>query len=453
MDQTGCLFDQQVIDFTPANQREIEVFDVAGPQQTNNAARTRTRVVRFALLLLVGACVASACSASRPVAKDPTSVDPTAASGTLPTFPTTVPIAGLVPVGQASGSAAAEGPVNVYAHAGAGEMSPAVANAKAYVYVPSNDDGSVTVIDQKTMKVIDHFKAGSLMQHVVPAWDLKTLYATASGSNRLVPIDPKTGKAGKGIPVEAPYNLYFTPDGKKAVVMAERLRRIDFYDRVTWKLLQSVPAPCRGVNHADWSPDGAWFVASCEFSGDIIKVDTQTGAILNVLALAPGAMPQDLRLAPDGSKFYVADMMSAGVWILDAQGTKVIGSIKTGVGAHGIYPSRDASRIYVTNRGRLAKDTARRSKSGDGSISVVDPTTDKVVDTWKIPGGGSPDMGGVSADGSTFWVSGRYDDVVYAFDTQTGQLRATISVPGGPHGLAVFPQPGRYSLGHTGNYR
>jgi DNA-binding beta-propeller fold protein YncE len=247
--------------------------------------------------------------------------------------------------------------------------------------------------------------------------------------------------------------LYFTPDGKKAVVMAERLRRIDFYDRITWKLIKSVPAPCRGVNHADWSPDGAWFLATCEFSGEILKVDTNSGDILNVLPLPAGAMPQDLRIAPDGTKFYVADMMSGGVWILDSQGTKIIGSIKTGVGAHGIYPSRDATRIYVTNRGRLSGDVTRKSKAGDGSVSVVDPTTDTVVATWPIPGGGSPDMGGVSADGSTFWVSGRYDAVVYVFDTTTGELRAQISVPSGPHGLAVFPQPGRYSLGHTGNTR
>jgi hypothetical protein len=30
---------------------------------------------------------------------------------------------------------------------------------------------------------------------------------------------------------------------------------------------------------------------------------------------------------------------------------------------------------------------------------------------------------------------------------------ATIPVGRGPHGLAVFPQPGRYSLGHTGIFR
>ncbi len=429
---------------------------MAGFPEVQRVSKSRAHVRRGVMLATTCALLASACSASRPsvgqVAVDPNATIANAAvttssGGSDPVLPGGS-VVSTVPV-----SVGSQAPVNVYANAAAGDMSPAVKDAKAYVYVPSNDDGSVTVIDQKTMKVIDHYKVGTLLQHVVPGWDLTTLYATASGSNRLVPIDPTTGKAGKGIPVEAPYNLYFTPDGKKAVVMAERLRRIDFYNRVTWKLIKSVNVPCRGVNHADWSPDGTWFLATCEFSGEILKINTDSGDILSTLALPTGAMPQDLRIAPDGTKFYVADMMSGGVWVLNAQGTQIIGSIKTGVGAHGIYPSRDATRIYVTNRGRLAHDVTRKSKSGDGSISVVDPTTDTVVATWDIPGGGSPDMGGVSADGSTFWVSGRYDDVVYVFDTATGAVRAQISVPSGPHGLAIFPQPGRYSLGHTGNMR
>ena len=332
-------------------------------------------------------------------------------------------------------------------------MSPAVADAKAYVYVPSNDDGSVTVIDQQTMQVVKHYKVGRLVQHVVASWDLTKLYATASGSNSLVEIDPTTGEKGRAIHVAAPYNLYFTPDGSTAIVMAERLKRMDFYDRLTWKLRFSVRTPCDGVNHADWSPDGAWFLATCEFSGQVLKVDTATGAILNVLRLADGAMPQDLRLAPDGTKFYVADMEHGCVWIINADGSAVTGSIATGVGPHGIYPSRDATLVYVTNRGRVAHDIRRRSRPGDGSVSVIDPKTDTVIAQWAIPDGGSPDMGGVSADGKTLWLSGRYDAVVYAFDTTTGELRATIPVPPGPHGLAVFPQPGRYSLGHTGNYR
>jgi DNA-binding beta-propeller fold protein YncE len=98
-------------------------------------------------------------------------------------------------------------------------------------------------------------------------------------------------------------------------------------------------------------------------------------------------------------------------------------------------------------------DERRRSRPGDGSVSVVDPITDTVVATWEIPGGGSPDMGGVSADGTRLWLSGRYDSEVYVFDTTTGELVGRIPTDPSPHGLAVWPQPGRYSLGHTGNTR
>jgi len=344
---------------------------------------------------------------------------------------------------------------NVYDAAGANQFSPAVAGARRLVYVPSAKAGHgiVEVIDQDTLQVVDTFDAGSLAQHVVPSWDLKTLYVTASGSNRLVPIDPTTGKPGPGIKVARPYNLYFTPDGTKAVVQAEQLKRIDYYDPHTWQLLSSVKSGCSGNNHADWSADGTYFLVTCEFSGELLKVDTASGEIIAKLALGYHAMPQDVRLVPDGSKFYVADMANDGVWIVDGATFQVTGLIPTGRGAHGIYPSRDGRSMYVANRGRHMNEEGRRSHEGDGSVSVVDPTTDTVTATWTIPGGGSPDMGGVSADGTRLWLSGRYDAEVYVFDTTTGALITRIPTQTQPHGLLVWPQPGRYSLGHTGNMR
>ena len=96
--------------------------------------------------------------------------------------------------------------------------------------------------------------------------------------------------------------------------------------------------------------------------------------------------------------------------------------------------------MYVSNR-------------GEGSISVIDLATRKVINKWEIPGGGSPDMGGMSADGKVMWVTGRYNSAVYAIDTDTGKLLAKIAVGKNPHGLCVYPQPGRYSLGHTGVFR
>ena len=309
------------------------------------------------------------------------------------------------------------------------------------------------MIDPVTRHEVHRYHVGNEVQHVVPSHDLTRLYANASGSNQLVPFDPVTGTPGKPIPVDAPYNLYFTPDGTQAIVMAERLRRIDFYDAGTWKLVKSVAVPCRGLNHADWSADLTYFLVTCEFSGELLKIDTATDDVVGTLALQTGSMPQDIRLSPDGTKFYTADMMHGGVWTIDGDAFTVTGFIATGDGAHGIYPSRDATRLYVSNRGHSDGNATRRSKPSEGSVSVLDPATDHVTATWTIPGGGSPDMGGVTADGTELWLSGRYDAVIYVFDTTTGALTGKIPTVRSPHGLAVFPQPGTYSLGHTGNYR
>jgi len=192
----------------------------------------------------------------------------------------------------------------------------------------------------------------------------------------------------------------------------------------------------------DFSADGAYVLVSCEFSGQIVKVDIAHERVIGTLTLPDGAAgaPQDVKLSPDGKVFYVADMHANGLWEIDGARLKVIGFLPTGVGVHGLYPSRDAKYLYATNR-------------GEGSVSVISFRARKVVAKWRIPGGGSPDMGGVSADGRVLWLSGRYSGVVYAISTRNGRLLARIPVGSGPHGLCVWPQPGRYSLGHTGLLR
>ena len=329
---------------------------------------------------------------------------------------------------------------NVYAHDRV--LSAVAAQALPRIYVPNSQSNTVDVIDPHTFKVIDHFAVGALPQHVVPAWDLKTLYVTNDIGNTLTPIDPRTGKPGRDIPVEDPYNMYFTPDGRYAIVVAERLHRLDFRDAHTFQLHHSLTVPCTGVDHMDFSADERYLIASCEFSGQLVKVNVATERVVGVLTLPDGSsgMPQDVKLSPDGKTFYVADMRAGGLWKVDGKRFRVTGFLRTGSGTHGLYPSRDAKYLYVTNR-------------GEGSISVISFRTGKVVAKWQIPGGGSPDMGGVSADGRVLWVSGRYSGVVYAISTRNGRLLAKIPVGAGPHGLSVWPQPGRYSLGHTGILR
>jgi YVTN family beta-propeller protein len=352
---------------------------------------------------------------------------------------TSTPPTSSVPAGQAPPSAAGH-PTNVYAADRPGMLSPVVKGFPSRVYVPNSLSNTVSVIDPHTYRVIDQFSVGALPQHVTPSYDLKTLWVNDNAGNSLTPIDPKTGKPGKPVPVTDPYNLYFTPDGNHAIVVAEAQQQLDFRDPHTMKLQHSLAVPCAGANHLDYTADGRYLVVSCEFGAKLIEVDVAQQKVVGTLSLPHGSMPQDVKLSPDGKTFYVADMMNGGVWRIDASRFRSEGLIRTGVGAHGLFVSRDARKLYVTNR-------------GEGSISVISFKSSEQIDKWRIPGGGSPDMGGISANGKVLWVTGRYDAVVYAISTQTGKLLAKIPVGQGPHGLCVYPQPGRYSLGHTGVFR
>jgi YVTN family beta-propeller protein len=337
--------------------------------------------------------------------------------------------------------AAARG--NVYFADRPGNFAMVAAQALPRIYVPNSISNTVSVIDPKTYRVIATYPVGALPQHVTPSYDLSTLYVDNDAGNSLTPIDPTTGRpSGAPIPVQDPYNMYFTPDGRYAIVVAERLKELDFRDPHTMALRHALSVPmCDGVDHMDFSASGNVLYASCEFAGRMIEVNLRTLRVVRTLRLgAGGGMPQDVKLSPDGRVLYVADMFYGGVWEIDQPHFRVIRFLPTGAGAHGLYPSRDARVLYVSNR------TA-------GSISVVSFRTRRVIKTWQLPLPASPDMGGVSSDGRVLWLSGRYNSEVYAINTRTGKLIARIPVGDGPHGLSVWPQPGRFSLGHTGIMR
>ena len=345
-------------------------------------------------------------------------------------------------------------PNNLYSETRADKLSAAVAKHLSRVYVPNRSSNDVWVIDPATMKVVDKFKVGIHPQHVVPSWDLKTLWVNNNAEGRhdgsVTPIDPLTGRPGKNIPVDDPYNMYFTPDGSAAIIVAEARKRLDFRDPQTMAMKFSIETPnCPGINHADFSIDGRFGIFTCEYGGALAKVDLMERKVAGYLKLSKGGMPQDVRISPDGRVFYVADMKAEGVFVIDSDKFTEIGHIKTGLGAHGLYPSRDGTKLYVANRG-VAR--VYGPPKGKGSVSVIDFATRTVEANWAIPGGGSPDMGNLSIDGKLLWLSGRYDNEVYVFDTASGSVKK-IPVKTEPHGLTVWPQPGRYSLGHTGNLR
>jgi DNA-binding beta-propeller fold protein YncE len=330
--------------------------------------------------------------------------------------------------------------LRTYAHTGVGLFAEATRGVPYLLYVPESAGRGVDVVDPRRGRVIGHYTTGLDPQHVVPSYDLTTLWSTNDLANSVTPFDPRTGRPrGPSVAVNDPYNMYFLPGGHKALVVQEQLQQLGLYDAHSMAPLSVVKVDCAGVDHADFTLDEKVMVASCEFGHRLLRFDVASEHVTGYLDL-PQSSPQDVRLTPDGRDFLVADKALGGIHVIDARLFREVTFVRTGPDAHGIYPSRDGRLMYVSNR-------------GNGTISVVDPVRLRVLSTWHLPGGGSPDMGGVSPDGRSLWLSGRYDSRIYQISTRDGHLLQTIRVPHKPHGMCVWPQPGRFSLGHTGNMR
>jgi len=325
---------------------------------------------------------------------------------------------------------------NIYAGILPGKFSPAVRGMPERVYVPNSESGTVTVINPATFDIIRTYRTGNYDQHITPSWNLHWLYVNNTTSNTLTVLNPHTSRPVRTIPVTDPYNLYFTPDGRRAIVVAESLQRVDFRNPHTWRLIKSVHIPSPGPDHLDFTANGHAFLISCEFAGTVYRVDTRSMRVTGRVAV--GGLPVDVKLSPDATRFYVANQGSGGVTMISAQTLHILGFIHTGQGAHGLAISRNTRHLYVANR--LA-----------GTISVISFTHHRVTATWHV--GGSPDMLQVSPNGRQLWTSNRFNGTISVINTMTGHVIHTITVGTSPHGLAYFPQPGTHSLGHNGVYR
>jgi YVTN family beta-propeller protein len=324
-----------------------------------------------------------------------------------------------------------------------GVIAPALADIPPRVWVPNERGSEVVAIDPVTFRILTRLQVGAYPEHISPSWDGQLLYVNDMHANQMSIIDPRKQAVVGTVKTPAPYNLYFTPDGTRAIVVEDFAQGapqeengLRFYSWPDWRELAFVPIRWAGADHLDFSADGTTLYLSCEFSGRVEVVDVRAMKVVKDIVV--GGFATDVRLAPDGTRLFVANQQLNGVSVIDTTTNTLADFIPLKAGSHGLALSRDATRLFVTNR--LA-----------GSLSVIDIPTLKVVATWKL--GGSPDMIAVSADGSQLWISNRWDRSVVVVDSATGKVLKEIETGARPHGLAFWPLPGRYSLGHNGNMR
>ena len=161
-------------------------------------------------------------------------------------------------------------------------------------------------------------------------------------------------------------------------------------------------------------------------------------------------MPQDIRVSPDGKLFYVADMMADGVFVIDGDAFKQIGFIETGKGTHGLYPEPRRQEA-LRRQSRLEQDP--RPAEGQGQRVGRRFRDRKIEANWPIPGRRQPRHGQRQRRRQA-GCGCRAATTTSCTCSTRRPARSRASRSGKePHGLTVWPQPGRYSLGHTGNMR
>ncbi|MEU6038703.1 hypothetical protein ABZ801_25170 [Actinomadura sp. NPDC047616] len=350
-------------------------------------------------------------------------------------------LGGPAPVVVASRPRTAASPAapgsDVYAATRPGMLSPATRALPPRLYVPNAATGTVDVLALPGGRLVGRIPVpGGRTARVVPSWNLRWLWVV--GRDGLLPVSARSGRRGRVRPVPRVRGLYFTSRGREAVTIASR--RVVFRDPVTMRARAALRLPCTGTPHADLSADEGTLVLACVRPGLLVRVDVARRVTTGTLALPLGSHPQDVRLSPDGSLFYVADPVKGGVWLVDAARFQATGFIATAPGAHGLLPSRDARTLYVLGR-------------GDGSFTAIDFAARRVTARRRLPRTGRTAPGGVTVDGTALWLTAPAAGTAYAVSPDDGRLTRTVRLDGRPANALLYPQPGRYSLGGTAHFR
>ena len=281
-------------------------------------------------------------------------------------------------------------------------------------------DGTISLIDTETYKVIGKAPVCKEPHHLMPTPDDKSLIVACSASNQLVFFDPLTGKEQRRIrDISDPYQLGYSPDRKLFVATSLRLDRVDIYDSADFKLKARLHAP-RTPSHMAFDAAGDYVFITLQDSNEVMAINLKT--LKKEWVMPVGPTPAGIVMSPDNRYLLVAIMGEGYVEVIDWRTQKTVKKIPTDTAAHNLHPRGDGRHYFVSNR----------AVSG-GSISLLDTQTMTVVEKYDVPGG--PDDMEVRADGKELWATARFGRRVQVFDLATTTLKTSIPVGSSPHGV------------------
>jgi YVTN family beta-propeller protein len=284
------------------------------------------------------------------------------------------------------------------------------------VYVLNSRDATISVLDAATGA--ERAKVPTLREphHLVYTPDRREIIVGDSAGNEFQFLDPNTGAVTRRMRISNPYHLLYSPDRTMLTVASLRRDQIDIYDAATLELRHRLSVPDM-PSHIAWSPDSRVTWVTLQGNSRIAAVEAATGRLM--WTAPTGKTPAGIVFDAQHG-LVVANMGEDSITVQAPGDGRIIRRVRTGAGAHNVFPSPDGLFHYVTNR--VAN-----------TISALDAGTLAPLRTFRAPG--APDCLDFSADGRQLWFTQRVANRVGVLDLETGKMLANITVGRSPHGI------------------
>lgn len=293
------------------------------------------------------------------------------------------------------------------------------AEAQTHVYVTNSCNNTIAVIDTETNTVVANVAVdrGAVNLAVTP--DGARVYVTGV---TVSVIDTKTNAVVANVPVSG-FAVAITPDGARVYVANGPT--VSIIDTATNTVVDTISTGSL-VGGVSITPDGTRVYLTNNADSTITVLDTATNAVVTTISTRFNLNLVGVVFTPDGTRAYVEDQTEF-LNVIDTATNTFVAHILQPIFHNFMAFTPDGTRLYVTS-------------ASIGSVFVIDPSTNAVVNSIPLGGFLSPIAPAVTPDGKRVYTV-NVQDTVSAIDTATNTVIATIPGLSCPIRIATTPPP------------
>jgi DNA-binding beta-propeller fold protein YncE len=212
---------------------------------------------------------------------------------------------------------------------------PVYDRASGMLYVTTELDQTVTIIDPKTLQIVGAVPTGQKESHMlVVSRDGKRGYTSNVGAGSVSVLDLPGRKTITIIPISPESQRIAISNDDRMVFTADQTKpQLAVIDTATNKLKTWVPLPGVGYGTSP-TPDGRLLLVVIPKSNQLVAVDLATLTVVHSVTVADD--PVKVLASPDGKVAYVSCSKAKQIAVVDLSQWKVDSLIDAGAGVDGL---------------------------------------------------------------------------------------------------------------------